>query len=100
MISAQSTETTKSSREISELTLSPDVRPGTNLGCVIRIHSLSFAYIKRSSQNTSQEVKFAWQGLNYFSMTNQWTLIDPKQGYGNLEGFKVNFWEKKNVSFC
>lgn len=64
-----------------------------DLGCVIRIHSLSFACMKRSYQNTSQEVKFAWQGLNSLSMTSQWTLTDPKQGYGNLWGFKDNFWD-------
>lgn len=66
-----------------------------NLGCVLRIHSLSFAYMERSSQNASQEVKFVWQGLNSLNTTNQWVLNDPKQDYGNLAGFKINFWGKK-----
>lgn len=73
-----------------------------NLGCVLRIHSLSFAYVERSSQNASQEVKFVWQGLNSLNTTNQWVLNDPKQDYGNLAGFKINFWGKniKNHPQC
>lgn len=58
MIPVQNTKTTKSSWEISELAFSLDVSPGKS-----RIHSLSFACVKRSYQNASQEVKFAWQGL-------------------------------------
>lgn len=53
--------------------------------------------MKRSYRNASQEVKFAWQQLNSLNMTNQWALIDPKQGYGNLGVFSVNFWKKKST---